>query len=152
MTKVDNDTTTTAQAKADTRTCTCHPDDHPPVPCPRKFAYSECVATALAGKIEAEFYRAGERGLIPPFVFSTSELHVILRALRNEPGARPCSPVQDVAPDIIDALRSAEEGLRTCYQVCDYPANGRSQQDYSLAQVSSVLQRITSGQPQAGGG
>jgi hypothetical protein len=24
--------------------CTCHPDDNPPRPCPRKHAYSECVA------------------------------------------------------------------------------------------------------------
>lgn len=26
------------------RPCTCHPDDHPPVPCPRKYALSECRA------------------------------------------------------------------------------------------------------------
>ena len=24
------------------RPCTCHPDDNPPVPCPRKYALSEC--------------------------------------------------------------------------------------------------------------
>ena len=24
--------------------CTCHPDDNPPVPCPQKFALSECRA------------------------------------------------------------------------------------------------------------
>ena len=31
--------------------CTCHPDDNPPKPCPRRYAYSECVAAAdsLAG-------------------------------------------------------------------------------------------------------
>lgn len=28
------------------RSCTCHPDDNPPVPCPQKFAYSECVKAA----------------------------------------------------------------------------------------------------------
>jgi hypothetical protein len=33
-------------AQGDTRTCTCHPDDNPPTPCPRKFAYSDCVAAA----------------------------------------------------------------------------------------------------------
>lgn len=26
------------------RPCTCHPDDNPPVPCPQKFALSECKA------------------------------------------------------------------------------------------------------------
>src|SRR5438105_1892685 len=28
--------------------CTCHPDDNPPVPCPKKYALSECRATAAA--------------------------------------------------------------------------------------------------------
>ena len=28
----------------DARTCTCHPDDNPPVPCARQYAYHECVA------------------------------------------------------------------------------------------------------------
>ena len=28
------------------RACTCHPDDNPPVPCPQKFALSECRAAA----------------------------------------------------------------------------------------------------------
>ena len=28
------------------RPCTCHPDDNPPVPCPQKFALSECRAAA----------------------------------------------------------------------------------------------------------
>jgi hypothetical protein len=30
------------------RPCTCHPDDNPPVPCPRKYALSECRGAALA--------------------------------------------------------------------------------------------------------
>lgn len=29
------------------RPCTCHPDDKPPVPCPKKYALSECRAAAL---------------------------------------------------------------------------------------------------------
>lgn len=28
------------------RPCTCHPDDNPPVPCPGKYALSECRAAA----------------------------------------------------------------------------------------------------------
>lgn len=32
--------------EVDTRACTCHPADHPPKPCPRKFALSECIAAA----------------------------------------------------------------------------------------------------------
>ena len=30
----------------DLRKCTCHPADNPPVPCARKFAYTECVLAA----------------------------------------------------------------------------------------------------------
>ena len=26
--------------------CTCHPDDNPPIPCAKKFALSECRASA----------------------------------------------------------------------------------------------------------
>ena len=32
--------------------CTCHPDDNPPRPCPRRYAYSECVKTAASGTQE----------------------------------------------------------------------------------------------------
>jgi hypothetical protein len=36
-------------AAGDVRPCTCHPNDNPPVPCPRKYALSECrLAKALA--------------------------------------------------------------------------------------------------------
>lgn len=27
--------------------CTCHPSDNPPVPCARKYAFTECVRAAL---------------------------------------------------------------------------------------------------------
>lgn len=36
-----------AAINTDTRTCTCHPDDKPPVPCPRKFALTHCRMAAL---------------------------------------------------------------------------------------------------------
>lgn len=28
------------------RSCTCHPDDYPPVPCPQKYALTECRKAA----------------------------------------------------------------------------------------------------------
>lgn len=34
-------------ANPDPRKCTCHPDDRPPVPCPRKYALTECRIAAL---------------------------------------------------------------------------------------------------------
>lgn len=39
-------------AQQDARACTCHPDDNPPVPCPRRYALSECRA-AVAQQGEA---------------------------------------------------------------------------------------------------
>lgn len=30
------------------RPCTCHPDDNPPVPCPKKYALTECREAALS--------------------------------------------------------------------------------------------------------
>ena len=33
----------TTKSDGGDRSCTCHPDDHPPKPCPQKFALSECV-------------------------------------------------------------------------------------------------------------
>lgn len=35
----------------DKRTCTCHPDDNPPFPCPRRYAYNECIKAALAEEV-----------------------------------------------------------------------------------------------------
>ncbi len=32
----------------DLRSCTCHPDDNPPVPCAKRYAYSECKSAAEA--------------------------------------------------------------------------------------------------------
>ena len=29
------------------RPCTCHPDDNPPVPCPQKYALTDCRMAAL---------------------------------------------------------------------------------------------------------
>ena len=37
----------------DERPCTCHPDDNPPVPCPQKYALSECRAAVLADRLYA---------------------------------------------------------------------------------------------------
>lgn len=33
-------------SREDTRACTCHPDDNPPVPCPKKYALQDCRAAA----------------------------------------------------------------------------------------------------------
>jgi hypothetical protein len=34
-----------AEETGQARHCTCHPDDHPPQPCAKRYAYSECVAS-----------------------------------------------------------------------------------------------------------
>lgn len=45
--------------------------------------------------------------------------------------------------DCQSALERAEEGLRSCYQVVDYPANGCSDQDHALASVRGTLGRLS---------
>ena len=41
--------------------CTCHPDDNPPVPCPQKFALTECrIAAAHRAGQEAMRERAAK--------------------------------------------------------------------------------------------
>ena len=38
-------------AVADPRTCSCHPDDKPPVPCPKKYALTHCRAADLGRRL-----------------------------------------------------------------------------------------------------
>lgn len=46
-----NSMTDQCAENTDTRTCTCPPDDSPPVPCPRKYALTECrTAAALTSR------------------------------------------------------------------------------------------------------
>lgn len=50
---VDGCTTVKGADQPSVRPCTCHPDDNPPVPCPQKFALSECK-TAVQAIIDEE--------------------------------------------------------------------------------------------------
>lgn len=34
------------------RPCTCHPDDNPPVPCPKRYALDECRRAALGAPVD----------------------------------------------------------------------------------------------------
>jgi hypothetical protein len=43
---------TTMTPEDQARPCTCHPSDNPPVPCPKRYAYLECVTTWLRGLAE----------------------------------------------------------------------------------------------------
>mgnify|MGYP000665046219 CR=1 FL=1 len=45
------------EATPSERSCTCHPDDDPPVPCPRKYALLDCLIAA-ARRAGAEEMRA----------------------------------------------------------------------------------------------
>lgn len=43
--------TLAATPETDVRPCTCHPDDNPPVPCPRKYALTDCrIAAGKCGE------------------------------------------------------------------------------------------------------
>ena len=47
-------------AEPNPRRCTCHPDDNPPVPCPQKFALTECRLADVESRLHAA---TGEVGL-----------------------------------------------------------------------------------------
>lgn len=51
---------------------------------------------------------------------------------------------ENLVLELGETLESAEEALRTCYQVCDYPANGQSDQDFALAKVRIALAKLKS--------
>lgn len=56
------------------RPCTCHPDDNPPVPCPQKFALSECKDAPDAATVE-----------LPPLPDIEQEVYARTRTfLRND--------------------------------------------------------------------
>lgn len=75
--------------------CTCHPDDNPPVPCPQKFALSECRAAAPAPHQEAI---------------------ALLREMKAAPAPAP-APADDTAKGImalITDLKNAGEQYGRC--------------------------------------
>lgn len=47
------------QAILSPKSCTCHPDDNPPVPCPQKYALTECRAAAAPAPVECALCKAG---------------------------------------------------------------------------------------------
>ena len=56
------------------RPCTCHPDDNPPVPCPQKYALSECKTAPDAATVE-----------LPPLPDIEQEVYARTRTfLRND--------------------------------------------------------------------
>jgi len=49
----------TPPARQEVRPCTCHPDDNPPVPCPRKYALTECRDAASVRSTGEKCVRCG---------------------------------------------------------------------------------------------
>lgn len=65
MSMVERRRLTRAGQAAASRECTCHPDDHPPTPCPHRYAYSECVKAADMGDVQTRYddlMREGKHG------------------------------------------------------------------------------------------
>ena len=94
--------------------CTCHPDDTPPRPCPRKYAYSECMRAHVA-RLQAEVAEA--HGLAD---LMQSNAHVwrerFLAAERS-------------AAELRERLERAENALRIV-------AKGRQPEDYGRYDVT----------------
>lgn len=45
--------------------------------------------------------------------------------------------------EILDVLNEAKDALASSYQVCDWPANGRSTQDYALTRVKEAIAKFS---------
>lgn len=103
------------------RNCTCHPDDHPPVPCARKYALSECRAAA-AQSAPAPLWDEGLREILAEeadnegFTFAASQLrngHIhqfekaALAAMRR---------VQALSRHPLPAATTTEDHCETCKQ------------------------------------
>ena len=52
---------------------------------------------------------------------------------------KACDSVIAADLEMLNALRSAEDALQSCYNVADYPANGRTFQDEALRKVRSAI-------------
>ena len=48
-----------SSADVERRPCTCHPDDNPPVPCPRMYALQDCRRAAALRELQQESERLG---------------------------------------------------------------------------------------------
>lgn len=49
------------------------------------------------------------------------------------------------APEMEKALEECRQALKYSYQVCDYPANGQSEQDDAIRTVDKVLAKARGG-------
>lgn len=47
------------------------------------------------------------------------------------------------APDLLAALHEAHDALKSCYDVNDYPASGRSQQDKAIETAAAAIAKAT---------
>lgn len=82
-------------AQPDSRTCTCHPDDNPPVPCPKKYALSECRVAQPAEPAEPvqlteveifKAYTTATGKVLPNMGSSRAELVAITRIIERAHG------------------------------------------------------------------
>ena len=61
---------------------------------------------------------------------------------------------QDAAQAIEEltaALKRCHDALSSCYQVCDYPANGNTEQDHAMLNADYVLTKYDPKEPSNGG-
>jgi hypothetical protein len=81
----------------DEQSCTCHPDDNPPKPCAKKYAYSECVAAS------------GDEALMR-LALEALENSVPLRHRNEQP---PFDELREKHSRAADAIRARLEGTKT---------------------------------------
>jgi hypothetical protein len=53
----------------------------------------------------------------------------------------PMTLTHETARELVEAGKQAADALASCYQVCDYPANGKTVQDMALALIRAAIER-----------
>ena len=66
---------------------------------------------------------------------SSQDVHEGYRTIETPANAKLIA----AAPEIYEALKLAEDALRTSYNVADYPADGESKQDIALASARAAI-------------
>jgi hypothetical protein len=105
------------------RPCTCHPDDNPPVPCPQKYALSECRAAApktaddimarlRRAELMCDAYASDSDGLSPD---SWNEIRETIYALRAavEQATAENSLLRGQVVEAMELLKEARNSVAT---------------------------------------
>ena len=137
------------------RPCTCHPDDNPPVPCPRKYALSECRAAAerSTSRKECSCDDTGAPDLNCSYPHRPDVLTTMLREISR--GALVAEPiVREACKQAVERLSLRSETaapidrdsvLEEAAIVCEeWPSSPLTAQKVTCLELATAIRRLKS--------